>query len=146
MSKVSAVQKRLNREHHRLGTWRAVAELYSDENFTVNVAYVHGLAVDGVEPSAAKDEGQEVRYRLGLDRRPKVRGEKVMRVCPCCGKPVAVTADGVLRRHVRADAPACEGSFTSRHDADEVQEPVHPQMNADKSGLEQEQNKKQKAR
>lgn len=119
MSKVSAVQKRLNREHHRLGTWRAVAELYSDESFTVNVAYVHSLAVDGVEPSAAKDEGQEVRYRLGLDRRPKARGEKVMRVCPCCGKPVAVTADGFLRRHARADAPACEGSFTSRHDADD---------------------------
>lgn len=58
---VSAVRKRLNREHRSLKTWRAVAAVYA-----VNVRYVHDLAVDGVEPS-----NREVRYRLGLDRRPK---------------------------------------------------------------------------
>ena len=59
--KVTAVRKRLNREHRALKSWRAVAEKYD-----VNVAYVYDLAVNGKEPSS-----KEVRYRLGLEQRPK---------------------------------------------------------------------------
>jgi hypothetical protein len=63
---VSRVQKRLRREHRALKVWRAVAEKYG-----VNVAYIFKLAVYGIEPSGREEEGQEVRYRLGLDVRPK---------------------------------------------------------------------------
>jgi hypothetical protein len=70
--KVSGVQKRLRREHRVLKTWRAVAEKYG-----VNVAYIYKLAVDGIEPSSKEVEGQEVRYRLGLDVRPKPEWLKV---------------------------------------------------------------------
>jgi len=62
---VSSVQKRLNRDYRRLkkvGGWRAVADLYD----VGNVAYVYNLAVKGQVPT-----NQEVRYKLGLDRRPR---------------------------------------------------------------------------
>lgn len=58
---VSSVRKRLNRDYRRAKTWRGVALIYQ-----VNQRYVYDLAMHGIEP-----KNQEVRYRLGLDTRPK---------------------------------------------------------------------------
>ena len=58
MITTSLAQKRLLREHHRLGAWRAVAKHYR-----VNVRYVYDLAVHGVEP-----KNQAIRRALGLHR------------------------------------------------------------------------------
>ena len=58
MTITSPAQKRLLREHRRLGAWRAVANHYR-----VNVRYVYDLAVHGVEPT-----NQAIRRALGLHR------------------------------------------------------------------------------
>lgn len=78
-SKVSSVQKRLNREYRRakkLGGWRTVTQYYSDlppsMNPPMNVSYVYNLAVKGIVPV-----NDEVCYRLGLKQRPKPEWLKV---------------------------------------------------------------------
>lgn len=65
---LSAARKRLLSDRRRLGTWRAVADLYQ-----VNIAYVFNLAVHGKEPT-----NPEIRHVLGLRAAH----------CPICHHPI----------------------------------------------------------
>ena len=110
---VSGTQKRLLREHSTLGDWRAVAALYSDDAFQVNLRYVWEFAVKGIIPTSA-----EVRYRLGIEKRPGERKKRRVRPCRECGRLVVVRKDGTLGAHVPLDADLCKGSFQAREGAE----------------------------
>jgi len=62
---ITALQKRISRELRRVGSTYKLAAQYSDEHFKMNHRYIcdvlHGREI----------KNQEVRYRLGLDQRPK---------------------------------------------------------------------------
>ena len=60
------VQKRLLGELKKVGSWEKLAARYSDESLNVNRGTLWTLAKQGVVPT-----NQELRYRLGLESRPK---------------------------------------------------------------------------
>ena len=63
-------QKRLVRMGKKM-TDRQIGAMYG-----VNQKYICNLRLHDIEPTGRTEKGQEVRYRMGLDRRPKPKAEK----------------------------------------------------------------------